>query len=101
MKFRNYLETIAGVGIFPLISLIIFFVFFVALLFYVFKLDNKSINKMKNIPLNDGSIKKGILSIILFFTCSLSAFAQEPKEELRVLSGTDILLIMLLDYYFS
>lgn len=96
MKFRNYLETIAGVGIFPLISLIIFFVFFVALLFYVFKLDNKSVNQMKNIPLNDGSIRKGILSAILFLTCSLSAFAQEPKEELRILSGTDILLIMLL-----
>lgn len=96
MKFRNYLETIAGVGIFPLISLIIFFVFFVALLFYVFKLDNKSLNKMKNIPLNDGSLKKGILSIIFFLTCSFSAFAQEPKEELRIISGTDILLIMLL-----
>ncbi len=51
---------------------------------------------MKNIPLNDGSVKKGILSIILFLICSLSAYAQEPKEELRALSGTDILLIMLL-----
>ena len=100
MKFRNYLETIAGVGIFPLISLIIFFVFFVALLFYVFKLDNKSVNRMKNIPLNDGSIKRGVLSILLFLICSFSAFAQEPKEELRILSGTDLILISLLGLLF-
>jgi cytochrome c oxidase cbb3-type subunit 3 len=100
MKFRNYLENIAGVGIFPLISLIIFFVFFVCLLLYVFRLDNKSVNGMKNIPLNDGSVKKGILSLILFFVFSASAFAQEPKEELRSLSGTDLLLILLLGLLF-
>lgn len=55
---------------------------------------------MKNIPLNDGSIKRGILSVVLFFTFSISAFAQEPKEELRILSGTDLLLLMLLGLLF-
>jgi cytochrome c oxidase cbb3-type subunit 3 len=100
MKFRNYLETIANVGIFPLISLIIFFVFFVCLLFYVFRLDNKSVSRMKNIPLNDGSIKKGVLSLVFFFIFSISAFAQEPKEEIRSLSGTDLMLIMLLGLLF-
>jgi cytochrome c oxidase cbb3-type subunit 3 len=55
---------------------------------------------MKNIPLNDGSIKKGILSVIFFFVFSVSAFAQEPKAELRSLSGTDLLLIILLGLLF-
>ena len=32
MKFINYLEGIAGVGIFPMISLLIFFVFFIVLI---------------------------------------------------------------------
>lgn len=51
MKFINYLENIAGVGIFPLISLILFFVFFSAVTFYVIKADKKYIERAKNIPL--------------------------------------------------
>ena len=58
MKFRNYLETIAGVGIYPLISLLIFFVFFVGLLIYVWSLDKRKLDKMRNIPLNDGIANK-------------------------------------------
>ncbi|MEI8279211.1 MAG: CcoQ/FixQ family Cbb3-type cytochrome c oxidase assembly chaperone [Bacteroidota bacterium] len=50
MKFINYLEHITGVGIFPLISLIIFFVFFTVLLLWVSKADKKYINMMKSIP---------------------------------------------------
>ncbi|MCF2444769.1 c-type cytochrome [Dyadobacter sp. CY345] len=100
MKFRNYLETIAGVEIFPLISLLIFFVFFVGLLVYVVRLDKKSVNGMKNIPLNDGSLKKGILSLILFTFISSSAFAQGQQEEVRALSGTDLLLLLLLGMLF-
>lgn len=51
MKFINYLENIAGVGIFPLISLILFFVFFALVTFYVVKADKKYIERAKNIPL--------------------------------------------------
>ena len=100
MKFRNYLETIAGVEIFPLISLLIFFIFFVGLLVYVIRLDKKSVNGMKNIPLNDGSFKKGILSLILLTSLSSSAFAQEQQEQTRALSGTDLLLLLLLGMLF-
>lgn len=100
MKFRNYLETIAGVEIFPLISLLIFFIFFVGLLIYVIRLDKKSVNGMKNIPLNDGSFKKGMLSVILFICVSSSAFAQAPQGEVRALSGTDLLLLSLLGMLF-
>jgi cbb3-type cytochrome oxidase subunit 3 len=51
MKFINYLESIAGVSVFPLVSLLLFFVFFIAVTFYVIKADKKYIERAKNIPL--------------------------------------------------
>ena len=50
MKFINYLERITGVGIYPLVSLLIFFAFFSALLYWVFKADKKYIKELKYIP---------------------------------------------------
>ena len=50
MKFIHYLEKITGVGIFPLISLIIFFVFFAVLLLWILRADKKYISILKNIP---------------------------------------------------
>ena len=53
MKFINYLESIAGIGIYPLISLSIFFLFFLALIVYVIKADKQHIKVLENIPLDD------------------------------------------------
>ena len=39
MKFINYLESITGVDIYPLTSLLIFFLFFSTLTIWVFKAD--------------------------------------------------------------
>ncbi len=50
MKFIHYLETITGVGIFPLISLLIFFLFFAVLLLWTAKANKKYIAELKNIP---------------------------------------------------
>ncbi len=50
MKFINYLQSITGVGIYPLASLMIFFLFFIALGIYVIKADKTYINAMKLIP---------------------------------------------------
>lgn len=58
MKFINYLESIAGIEIFPLISLAIFFTFFVVLTIWVLKVDKQRILKMKNIPLNETTESK-------------------------------------------
>lgn len=52
MKFRNYLETIAGVDIYPMASLIIFFTFFAGLLIWAFKANKQYINEAKNLPLD-------------------------------------------------
>ena len=50
--FRRYAETIAGVNVYPKISLIIFFIFFVGLLWFTFKADKKYIEEQANIPLD-------------------------------------------------
>ena len=55
MKFVTYLEQITGVGIFPLVSLMIFFLFFTGLLVWAFMADKKYIEKMKNLPLLPGN----------------------------------------------
>jgi cytochrome c oxidase cbb3-type subunit III len=56
MKFKNYLETIAGVDIFPLISLVVFFVFFIVLLWYVIASDKNEMQAMKQMPLDQDEL---------------------------------------------
>lgn len=51
MKFRHYLETIAGVDIYPLVSLLIFFTFFTGLAVWALKANKEYIKKSKNLPL--------------------------------------------------
>ncbi len=53
MKFINYLESITGIGIYPLTSLMIFFIFFLLVTLYVLKADKNYINRSKNIPVNN------------------------------------------------
>ncbi len=51
MKFINYLETITGVSVFPLTSLILFVTFFMLVALWVWRTDAGFIDHMKNIPL--------------------------------------------------
>ncbi|MBK6984479.1 MAG: cbb3-type cytochrome c oxidase subunit 3 [Bacteroidetes bacterium] len=53
MKFKNYLESITGIGIYPLISLIVFVVFFGLVTLYVIKGNKKHFEKLSNLPIND------------------------------------------------
>ena len=53
MKFINYLESITGVGIYPLISLLIFFIFFVAVTFIVFKGKKEYFDNAAQLPVQD------------------------------------------------
>jgi len=52
MKFINYLENITGVGIYPLTSLMIFFIFFVIVGLYIIKADKAHIREASQIPLD-------------------------------------------------
>ena len=47
------METIAGVAIYPTLSLIIFFGFFVGLGIWVFSYKKEKIDEMSQIPLDD------------------------------------------------
>ncbi len=49
----NNLSHIEGVSIFPVISLVIFFLVFVFVIYKVIKTDKSYIKEMENIPLND------------------------------------------------
>ena len=50
---KGHLTSIDGIEIFPIISLVIFFTFFVGMLIYISKVDKKTINKIKNFPLDE------------------------------------------------
>jgi hypothetical protein len=53
MKFKNYLENITGVGVYPLISLIVFVVFFGLVSFYVIRGNKSHFERLRNLPIND------------------------------------------------
>lgn len=55
MKFINYLESITGIGIYPLTSLVVFVVFFMLVTFYVVKGNKKHFEKLSNLPINDNN----------------------------------------------
>ena len=59
LKFiKGHMETIAGVEIYPIISLLIFFVFFVILFWWVFTARKEYINDMEQIPLESDNDQK-------------------------------------------
>ncbi len=56
------METIDGVAIFPIVSLIIFFLFFLLVLVHVFSTDKRNYEHAGNLPLDeeDKTIKKAM-----------------------------------------
>jgi cytochrome c oxidase cbb3-type subunit 4 len=52
-QIKHNMETIDGVAIFPILSLVIFFVFFLGLGIWVFSYKKEKIDELSNIPLND------------------------------------------------
>jgi len=51
----NTLEKIDGIEIYPIISLLIFFTFFVLVGYMVIKTDKKQIDEMSKLPLDDNT----------------------------------------------
>jgi len=51
--FKYYFEQVHNVAIWPMISLAIFFTFFLGLLFWVFKVDKSYISEMENMPIDE------------------------------------------------
>ena len=52
--YKNILQNIDNVAIWPIISFLIFFIFFICLLWWVFTADKTYIRKMKELPFDDG-----------------------------------------------
>ena len=57
-QIKHNLETIAGVEIYPVTSLMIFFLFFVGLGFWAFTYKKEKINELSAIPLHDDVINQ-------------------------------------------
>ncbi|WP_291117035.1 CcoQ/FixQ family Cbb3-type cytochrome c oxidase assembly chaperone [Flavobacterium sp. UBA6135] len=54
LKFiKHHMDSISGIEIYPIISLSIFFLFFVMLLVWVFSYSKDRIKELSDIPLNE------------------------------------------------
>jgi len=54
LKFvKNHMESITGIEIYPMISLLIFFIFFVVLFYWVFTAKKDYISTVSNLPLDN------------------------------------------------
>ena len=54
LKFiKNHMESIDGIATYPMISLLIFFVFFALLFWWVFTASREHIKEVSEIPLNE------------------------------------------------
>jgi len=53
--YKTILQSIDNVAIWPILSFVIFFLFFIALLLHVFTTGKDFIEYMKNIPMDDTS----------------------------------------------
>ena len=51
MKFINYLESITGIGVYPLVSLMIFFIFFLGVTLYIALGRKEYFETLSNLPL--------------------------------------------------
>jgi len=49
--YKNVLQSIDHIAIWPVISFVIFFLFFIGLLWWVFSVDKNFIRKMSEMPL--------------------------------------------------
>jgi cbb3-type cytochrome oxidase subunit 3 len=57
LKFiKGNLENIEGVEVYPMISLLIFFIFFTALFWWVLTAKKTHISKVSSIPLEDDTV---------------------------------------------
>ncbi len=54
LKFiKHNMESIIGIEIFPIISVLIFFLFFVGLIIYAIRMKQSEVDEISALPLND------------------------------------------------
>ncbi|MGD1840880.1 MAG: CcoQ/FixQ family Cbb3-type cytochrome c oxidase assembly chaperone [Thermonemataceae bacterium] len=55
--FKHYFELVDNVAIYPIISLTIFFLFFIGLGIHVMRMKTKHIEELEQLPLGDDDIQ--------------------------------------------
>jgi cbb3-type cytochrome oxidase subunit 3 len=58
MKFSHYLSSIENVSIYPIITLVLFFMVFVGAVIWTFTRKKEYITKLENIPLENDNFNK-------------------------------------------
>lgn len=53
--YKNVLQSIDNIAIWPVISFVIFFLFFICLLWWVFTADRKLMKKMSEMPMESST----------------------------------------------
>jgi cytochrome c oxidase cbb3-type subunit 4 len=56
--YKNILQSIDNIAIWPVVSFVIFFAFFIGLLWWVFSVDKTFIAKMKQLPIDSEGVNK-------------------------------------------
>lgn len=51
--YKSVLQSIEGVAIYPIFTLLLFFSFFVAMVVWVVRMDKKKINLLSHLPFED------------------------------------------------
>jgi cytochrome c oxidase cbb3-type subunit IV len=52
---KQYAASIKNVEIYPIFSLLVFFIFFVAVLYYVKRMDKQRVDEISNLPLQESN----------------------------------------------
>jgi len=103
--FKHYFELIENVSIWPIVSLTIFFGFFLLLILWLFKVDKNYIQKMKNLPFDDeksngssGQAGKVMVCLLLIVVAPVSIVAQSPggQQTMVAVLGLFVLIIAIL-----
>jgi cytochrome c oxidase cbb3-type subunit IV len=56
--YKNVLQSMDNIAIWPVISFVIFFLFFICLLWWVFTTDKTFIDKMRELPIDHSAEEK-------------------------------------------
>lgn len=63
LKFiKHHMTSMDNIEIYPIISLLIFFIFFTVLIIYTFRMDKSFIKEMEETPLEDMPTPKSLIS---------------------------------------
>ncbi len=51
--FKNYLKGIDGIDIYPILSLVAFFLFFMAMIIWLYRADKGQLEELSRLPFNE------------------------------------------------